>query len=193
MSDVATTYEIEIRLKKITPPIYRRIRVPSNITLYELHGVIQVAMGWSNSHMHMFMKGRQTYEPSSQSSMEFESSDSLDERKYILSDVLSDETKGKFVYVYDFGDSWEHEIILKKILPQASSQVQLLEGRRACPPDDVGGTYGYEQFVEAMRDPKHPEHEAMLDWYGDEFDPEEFDVQAVAKRLAKLKFRSRKK
>ena len=180
----AYVYVLKIQLKRISPRIWRRIEVPGDITLSKLHRVIQAAMGWENSHLHQFNVGGNSYGmPDPDYAPEI-----MDERKIKLCQAVPAE-KSKFAYEYDFGDSWEHEILVEKILPAigAKRSPSCLDGRRACPPEDVGGPHGYEDFITAMADPKHPEHEQMADWIGGDFDPEAFDSNAVNQALKRLR------
>jgi len=172
----ASTYQIKVTLADSKPPIWRRLLVPSTITLAKLHDILQIAMDWTNSHLHQFIAKNQSYgvpDP------EF-SDDMKNEARVKLSEVLKKE-KDAMVYEYDFGDSWYHKIILEKVLPYDPnvSLPRCTAGKRACPPEDCGGVWGYAGFLEAISDPKHPEHEEMLEWVGGEFDPEHFDIAEV--------------
>ena len=104
-----------------------------------------------------------------------------------LQQVVS-RVKDKLIYEYDFGDSWEHELLVEKILPleEGKRYPVCLTGKRACPPEDCGGIWGYASLLEAIRDPEHPEHEEMVDWVGGEFDPEAFDLDEVNRELQNL-------
>jgi hypothetical protein len=162
---------------------------PGDITLAKLHQVIQVAMGWTDSHLHSFQIGEIYYqEPDPDFDPDFSLYETRNEKKFKLQQVAGRE-KMKFLYEYDFGDSWEHEILVEKILPmtEARNHPVCLKGVRACPPEDIGGLWGYYEFLEIMQDPKHPQHEDMAEWAGDRFDPEEFDLDAVNKQLKKIK------
>ena len=173
-------YQLKVTLKGARPPIWRRIQVPSNVTLARLHRVIQVSMGWYNAHLHQFTISGVGYgEPSPD---DWESV--KDERRFRLSAVVRTE-KTKFLYDYDFGDGWDHEILVEKILPNEAGleQAICLKGARACPPEDVGGVWGYASFLETIGDPDHPEHDEMLEWVGGDFDPEAFDAEATTKAL----------
>jgi hypothetical protein len=169
-------YQLKITLRYIRPPIWRRVQVPSDITLAKLHRIIQTAMGWYDSHLHQFIVGEKYYGVPSID--EFSELELKDERQARLSQVLS-KPKQKIVYEYDFGDGWEHTILLEKILqPEPAVRYPCcVAGARACPPEDCGGTGGYENFLAAIRDPKHEEHDEYLEWIGGEFDPEEFDLE----------------
>ena len=171
----AEIYQLKITLKYIRPPIWRRVQVPSDITLARLNRIIQVAMGWYDSHLHQFIVGEKYYGVPSID--EFSELELKDERRARLKEVLS-KLKKKIVYEYDFGDGWEHEILLEKILqPELGVRYpRCIGGARACPPEDCGGTGGYENLLAAIRDPRHEEHDEYLDWIGGEFDPEDFEL-----------------
>ena len=174
-------YQIKISLIGAKPPISRTVLVPSNLKLAAFHDVIQVVMGWTDSHLHQFIANNEFYGiPDDDFELEME-----DESKYKLSQLLSKE-KESFIYEYDFGDSWEHKILLEKIHPFDTKIVLpvCIKGKRACPPEDCGGIWGYEELLETISDPKHPDHENMLEWLGGEFDPEEFDLEAINEDLA---------
>lgn len=177
-------YQIKITLQHSKPPIWRRLLVSSDTTLGKLHRIIQTAMGWWDGHLHQFIVGRQYY------SVPFDDDwrEAKDERRVRLNQIVPGE-KFKFVYEYDFGDSWIHYILVEKVLPLDPGQ-QLpvcIKGRRACPPEDVGGIWGYDSFLEAMSDANHPEHGMYVEWIGDEFDPEQFDLEATNKELLNLR------
>jgi hypothetical protein len=182
---VAPIYQIKITLKRSKPPIWRRVLVSSEITLANLHLVIQNAMGWYNSHLHMFVIGREQYSTvSPYKGVDLNDLDAKSSKRIKLSKLNLAEGN-KFTYEYDFGDSWEHIILLEKILPFGTQQKTpvCIKGKRACPPEDVGGTWGYENFLEAIKDPSHPEHEEYIDWVGGGFNPESFDIDMVNMRL----------
>jgi hypothetical protein len=171
-------YQIKVTLEGSRPPIWRRIQAPGDISLPRLHAVLQIVMGWTNSHMHQFKAGGRYYggpDPDFGDELKI-----VDERQVRL-DQIAPNVKARFVYEYDFGDSWEHELVVEKIHPpEAGVQYpRCLDGQRACPPDDVGGVWGYQVFLDAMRDPDHPEHEDMMEWIGGKFDPEAFDLRGV--------------
>jgi hypothetical protein len=174
-------YQIKIALIGVKPPIWRTVLVPDNLKLGAFHNVIQVAMGWTDSHLHQFIANRVFYGiPDDDYELEME-----DETKYKLSQLLKKE-KDSLIYEYDFGDSWEHKILLEKILPDDGKTVLpvCIKGKRACPPEDCGGIWGYEELLETISDANHPDHEDMLEWLGGEFDPEEFDLEQINKDLA---------
>ncbi len=172
-------YQLKVTLLGLRPPVWRRILVPSNVSLPRLHDILQIAMGWTDSHLHAFsVDGRSFGEPDPDLDME-------NERSWRLNQLLK-QPKDKLVYEYDFGDNWQHQVLLEKILepePGVSYPV-LVAGKRAAPPEDVGGIWGYAEFLDAIADPSHPEHEEYLDWVGEEFDPEAFDVEEANRALA---------
>lgn len=186
--DTAPAYILTITLRDIDPPIWRRVRVAGDITLDRLHYIIQIAMGWTNSHLHQFLIAQACY-----SDPTFEVEDAKDERKVRLSDISR--AKGaRFAYEYDFGDGWEHTIVIDDIQPPTkSADVPVCrDGARACPPEDCGGPFGYaENFLAAISDPRHPEHKEMLGWIGGHFDPEAFDLDDTNAALKQLSRRRR--
>jgi hypothetical protein len=172
-------YQLKITLRDIKPPVWRRVQV-EDCTLAKLHEVIQTCMGWSNSHLHAFEVGGEQYgEPDPDGMMETE-----DERRLKLSQVVARGFQ-KFSYTYDFGDNWEHTIQVEKVLdPEPGVRnPRCIAGKRACPPEDCGGPWGYAEFLEAIQNPGHEQHEEMLEWVGGEFDPEAFDIDAVNEGL----------
>jgi hypothetical protein len=175
--------QLKVTLLDSKPPIWRRLQVLDNTDLGTLHQIIQITVGWTNSHLHQFIIDNKFY-----SDPEFELDDVLSERRMTLSS-LKLEPKKRFRYEYDFGDDWMHDILVEKVLePEADGQYpQCITGKRACPPEDCGGVWGYNDLLEALKDAENPEHESMLEWLGDDFDPEAFDVDAVNAQLQSLK------
>jgi hypothetical protein len=176
-------YQIKVTLVGSKPPIWRRLIVKNNIKLDQLHTVLQVAMGWFNCHLHQYRVGSSYIGiPDPDFDM-----DVVDERKVYLQDIITN-PNDSFVYEYDFGDGWEHKIVLEKIVPLDSSEsTVVIKGKKACPPEDCGGIWGYSDFLDAIQDPKHEEHESMIEWVGGEFDPDEFDMKFINKNLKDLK------
>jgi hypothetical protein len=176
-------YRLKVTLKGAKPPIWRRIDVSGDVTLYDLHLTIQATMGWDNAHLHQFIIGGEFYGlPDEDMDLEVE-----DETRMIL-DQFGFREKSKFFYEYDFGDDWQHEIVVEKVLPRKPGEPYpvCLKGKRACPPEDVGGVWGYADFLEVIRDPEHPEYEETLDWVGEGFDPEYFDLDEINARLRRM-------
>lgn len=176
-------YRLKITLLGSEPPIWRMVEVPASVSLDRLHTIIQIAMGWQDCHLHQFIIEEKNYGVPGPDDWE----PVLNERRYRLSQVAPS-ARSQFVYEYDFGDSWEHQIVVEKILP-AEPGVKYpvcVKGQRACPPEDVGGVWGYEEFLEIMKDPEHEEHDEYFQWYGGEFDPEAFDIEAVNRVLRRI-------
>ncbi len=179
-------YQVKVTLKGTKPPIWRRLLVPSSMPLDDLHEVIQIAMGWFNCHLYQFIQGRTYYQPNPED-FGFGGFEAEDTAGLTIGHLLNRE-KDKVVYEYDFGDSWEHTVVLEKILkPEKGAFYPVcIKGKRACPPEDCGGVWGYENLLEILADPKHPEYQEITDWAG-EFDPEEFDLDEINGAL-KLQF-----
>ena len=174
-----------ITLEDIRPPIWRRVLVSGDISLTRLHDVIQRAMGWENYHLHAFQAGEATYgvpDP------DFDELGIRNEKGVRLSRIAP-QVKSWFRYEYDFGDDWLHRIAVEKILPAEESPKHpvCVAGKQACPPEDCGGPGGYADLLEAITDPHHEEHAAMLDWVGGAFDPEAFDLEVVNTELSKVR------
>ncbi len=182
----APIYQLKITLDGITPSVWRRFLISSNIPLSKLHDTIQIVMGWTNSHLHMFEINGQIYgDPQDD---EFGDTGTLNEMNYRIRKVIKREGQ-KFQYEYDFGDGWRHTLQLEKILPPdpARHLPVCLEGKRACPPEDVGGIGRYANFLEALRNPDHDEHEEYLTWIGGKYNPNAFDLVLVNRHLRKMK------
>lgn len=188
-SNVATTvHELEITLLEVQPRIWRRFSVASHIALAKLHDVVQVVMGWTDSHLHQFVTQDETRyaTPSPYGDPDWDErvTNSATVR---VRDVLP--VKGaQLLYQYDFGDGWEHLIKVADIrpLPPSTKPSHCLAGERQCPPEDCGGPYNYPEFLTALADPKHPEHQDLTEWIGGEFDAEAFDLDEVNEILAEL-------
>ena len=176
-------YQFKITLKNIRPPIWRRLLVQSDTSLATFHDILQIAMGWENCHLHQFtIEGQQYSQPidSDFGPGMFDESEGEDEAKYSLADFNFEE-KDKFHYEYDFGDGWEHIVLVEKVLSVDPKQNYPIctKGKRACPPEDCGGPWGYANFLEAVENSDHPEHEDMLEWFDGKFDSQAFDVDTV--------------
>jgi hypothetical protein len=174
---------VKVTLVGIRPPIWRRLQVASSINLRRLHDVIQEALGWTQSHLYRFEVGDVEFgEPDPEDGRPVRSAKATPLRK------IAPEAGASFLYEYDFGDSWQHQIVVEKVLPPGSGVAypRCVAGRRACPPEDCGGVWGYAELLEAIGDPEHPEHEEMLEWVGGAFDPEAFDLRAINEALASL-------
>jgi len=173
-------YQVQIALKYFKPKIWRRLLIPSDLLLSDLHRVIQTSMGWTNSHLHQFKINDTFYTVRMQDDDFWGDLDNVDYKNMKISDLLKNE-KEKIVYEYDFGDGWEHDIILEKIVPAESHTHYpiCVAGKNNCPPEDCGGVWGYANMLEVIKQPLHEEYENYMEWLGEEFDPEYFDKDEV--------------
>jgi hypothetical protein len=182
-----TVMQFKIALLHAKPPIWRRIQF-EDCTLDKLHEHIQTSMGWTNSHLHHFRIGGELYGDPLLMQEDFEDLDYRASTKTRLSDIVPKNNKPfRFLYEYDFGDSWEHEVLFEG-RPHAETGRKYpicLEGERACPPEDCGGVWGYADLLEAIGDKNHERHEELIEWIGGSFDPEEFDAAKATKAMKK--------
>jgi hypothetical protein len=164
--------QLRISLQDIDPVVWRRLLVPGNVRLSKLHEVFQAAMGWTNSHLHSFRIGDALY------GIQFDDypEEELDEKSITVVAALRDQRR--FLYEYDFGDSWDHQVVV-----EAMTKARLglkfavcVDGQNACPPEDCGGAGGYSMMLEALADPSHEEHDEFLTWVGGSFDPTAFGL-----------------
>lgn len=173
-------YQLKITLQDVKPLIWRKFLVDSNTKLSDLHKIIQTVMGWTNSHLHEFRINNVIYcEPDEEIEIEY-----VDYTKVKLKNLIANEGD-KFHYAYDFGDGWEHIIELEKILPydKGSKYPVCVAGERRCPPEDCGGPWGYEDILKIIQDPEHEEYEEQIEWLGDNFDPEYFNLDEINELL----------
>ena len=182
----APVYTLKITLLGTEPPVWRQVIVRGDILLEELHYVIQIAMGWTNSHLHQYFVGNVRYgvpDPEFGNNMK-------DEADFTLADIAARQGS-KFRYEYDFGDSWMHEIKVEKIAKAITDHKYPVcaDGARNCPPEDVGGIWGYSELVEAMSDPEHERRGEFIEWLGESFNPEALDLKEANRLLKKLKYR----
>jgi Plasmid pRiA4b ORF-3-like protein len=174
-------YQLKVTLLDTKPPIWRRVLVDGSSTLDHLHEVIQAAFGWWNYHLHEFEVGRERYgipDPD-----EDWGQPPRDERRTRLDAIAG--VGSSFRYTYDFGDGWDHRVVVEKVLSADSVAAvpACIDGRRACPPEDCGGTWGYRELLRILADPAHPDHGERRDWLGRPFDPEAFDPAEFADNL----------
>jgi hypothetical protein len=175
-------YQLKVTLAGSKPAIWRRLLVPGSVSLERLHGILLVAMGWHGGHLHQFEASDGRRYGMVEMDPEF---DVADESRARLNGVLR-HVKDTMTWEYDFGDGWEHKIVVEKIVaaPAGEAGAICIDGKRACPPDDCGGIWGYADLLEAIGDPEHPEHDEMIEWLDEDFDPEHFDIESVNARLA---------
>jgi pRiA4b ORF-3-like protein len=183
-------YQIKVTLLGTDPSIWRRLLVPAELTLEQLHDVLQLAMGWEDCHMHEFRIGPQRFGKPDPMEQAFGGPRTASERTARLFHVLG-RAGTKAVYTYDFGDNWEHQIVVeKRLAPEPGcAYPACLAGERHGPPEDCGGIPGFYNLLEAISDSKHEQREELLDWVGDDFDPEAFSVEEINRRFAPLQRR----
>jgi len=179
-------YQLKVTLLGTRPPIWRRLLVPSDLNLTQLHDVLQVAMGWHDGHLHEFSAGGRRFGPPDPGD-QFMADDVEDERKVRVFSLFG-RTGAKALYTYDFGDTWEHSVVLEKRLPAVPNMIYPIctDGQLACPPEDCGGIPGYYDLLDALRDPAHEEHQQLRDWVGGDYDPEVFAMEAINRILMRL-------
>ena len=170
---------LKVTLRGIRPPIWRRLLVPGRMTLGDLHHVIQAAMGWDDGHLHVFdIAGRQYSDPQAVD-------DVADEERLTVNGVVRSGAS-RFTYTYDFGDDWEHVIVIEGKQPpiDGRSYPACVAGKRNCPPEDCGGCWGYQELLAILADPVHPRRQEWVEMIGDDFDPEAFSIEAADARVA---------
>jgi hypothetical protein len=177
-------YQLKIVLREIEPPVWRILQIKGNASLGKLHDYIQGAMGWKDCHLHEFKIEGKRYMAKEQMDDDYDddgfgSRGVYDERKWCLDKLLKE--GDSFEYEYDFGDSWDHDILVEKIIPPKEEVYYPIctYGERACPPEDCGGTTGYEELIQVLNDPTHEDHEHFSEWAGEDFDPETFDMKGA--------------
>jgi len=178
-----SVFRLRIQLNSVHPVVWRRLLVPGAVRMAKLSDMLLAAMGWTNSHLHAFLVGDQRYGMLFDEYPEGE----IDEKDVTVLQALRNERR--FVYEYDFGDGWEHEVVIEELtwIYFGLKYAVCLDGERACPPEDVGGPWGYSEFLDAVADPAHEEHDSYLEWVGGSFDPGEFDLGAVNAALQKVR------
>lgn len=167
-------HQLKITLKDVKPPVWRRILLPSDFTLGEVQEALLTAMGWAGYHLAAFQIGSATYMDNDGDWPD----DAIDPASVRLGDLVG--PGDRFTFAYDFGDGWRHQVVVEDVLSAAGTRRPVcLGGRRACPPEDVGGPWGYQDFLDAIADPTHDRHEELLEWIGGSFDPVAFDATEV--------------
>ena len=174
-------YQLYVALEGVHPKVWRRLLVPVTIKLPLLHVALLLGMGWDGGHLHEFVFADERYSARIPGWDMLE--DVQDESSVTLQQALG--ARKTFVYVYDFGDDWCHKVKVEKIIPLDAPMplAVCLDGENACPPEDVGGWPRYEEFLQVLADPAHPEHEDNMEWIGGSFDPAEFNLAEVNARL----------
>jgi hypothetical protein len=177
---------LKITLDDVKPAVLRRVEIPFDIRLDRLHLILQAAVGWTNSHLYE-IRARgvrwSTPFPDQDSGGDF-----LDARKVRLSELLEDAGTKTLNYLYDFGDGWEHTIKIERLIDPEPGTLypRLIEAKGRCPPEDIGGPWGYAEFLEAIADPKHERHRELKEWFADDFNPHVVDLDWLAEDVAAL-------
>ena len=177
----ADTVKLKVTLAGLRPPVWRRLLIPADATLDELHHAIQSGMGWHGGHLHEFDTGFARYgDPGTADDQD----DVDDESDVTLGSILAAGAT-RFRYTYDFGDDWVHQIVVEGMVPRTEGQPYpaCIGGKRACPPEDSGGPYGLAELLAARADPSHPDHEETLEWLEGDYDPEAFSIAEADARI----------
>ncbi len=177
------TLQFKITLKDSNPLIWRTLQVEDTYRMDRFHQVIQIVMGWQNAHLHEFSINNKSLGILLDDG--FDLGETEDETKFFLKD-FSLRKGGKFVYIYDFGDSWYHTLEILKVEESTDFFLRCIDGKRACPPEDCGGIYAYNELLDVIKKPSHPEYEDWIEWLGDEFDPAYFSIETINEELAKF-------
>jgi hypothetical protein len=185
MTDTPSVAHLKVVLEDVEPAVVRRLIVPLDLRLDRLHQALQVALGWTNTHLWEFRAGETGWgvpDP------DWGFDGPFDARKATLRAVIEDTGARRLVYLYDFGDGWEHTIRLERISPADPGIVYpvLVDASGRCPPEDVGGPFGYSEFLEAMADPAHERHAELSEWFDETFDPHAVDIAEIQEELLKL-------
>ena len=182
----ATIAHLKITLDDVKPSVLRRIEVPFDIRLDRLHMTIQAAMGWTNSHLYEIRGGGVGWSPPDPDAGW--GGDFMDARKARLGDILEDIGTKTLKYLYDFGDGWEHTIKIERLIDPEPGMLypRLIEAKGHCPPEDVGGPWGYGELLEALADPSNERHGELKEWLADDFNPHVVDIDWLSKDVADL-------
>jgi hypothetical protein len=174
----ARALRLRVSLREIEPVIWRAVLVRETISLDRLHHAIQKAMGWTNSHLYDFEIGGRRF-TDLETWEQFDDDEPPGDARCVTLRNLRLEAGSAFTYLYDFGDDWQHDVVVEGIVPVPTGQRLpcCVDGARACPPEDCGGPHGYFDLLEALANPAHPEHESSRTWVGGAFDPEKFDLR----------------
>ncbi len=176
-----SNHQLKITLEGTKPPVWRQLRVPSDVNLRTLHGIFQLAMGWTDSHLYEFdAHGGRFGEPNPDFGFE-----EVRPAHQTRLDQIAPHAGAEFLYIYDFGDDWRHQVVVEEVVAaEEDAQYPVcLSGARACPPEDSGGPWGYRELLKLLKQPNHPEHAEWLEWVGGHFDPEAFDLAHVNEGL----------
>ena len=182
---MSNVLQFKITLRNTKPAIWRRFLIEDILTFHDLHLVIQNVMGWTNSHLYQFVYNKTSFIGIPES----EEDNNITNAKEVVLSSFFDQPKIRINYEYDFGDSWDHELVLEKILDKVpgAQYPNCIKGERNCPPEDCGGIWGFYNMLEILKDKKHRAYEETLEWLGDDYNPEEFDIDTVKEYLKDYK------
>jgi hypothetical protein len=189
LSNGPAIFQVKIAILDIEPAIWRRVLLPADTTLYDLHDVMQAVFGWWDYHLHQYHVDGRLYALPDPEYDDDLLPPRLDERAVVLRDLL---TASSIIYEYDFGDCWKHLVEIESVAMTQEPGVSYpvcTGGERACPREDCGGTDGYRHLLEALADPAHEEHADLKRWAGRRYDPEKFDPAVANRALRKLRKR----
>ncbi|HEY6374934.1 MAG TPA: plasmid pRiA4b ORF-3 family protein [Edaphobacter sp.] len=180
-----TVYRLYVFLLDVAPPIWRRIELSSETSLAQLHKVLQAALGWQDSHLHEFEIGGQRY---GVPDTDYDQPGEVVKASTVKLSRALPRKGSSLLYSYDFGDNWAHSVVLEDIVPKEpdTKYPRVVDGARACPPEDSGGPYGYAELVEILAKPRHKEYRQMREWAGKNFAPEKFSVRDANLRLKQI-------
>jgi hypothetical protein len=186
-AEASQIYQLKVTLLGSRPPIWRRLQVSARTNLETLHEILQIAFGWTNSHLHQFLIGEERYSLPEFGLAEF--GDEIKNERRARLDQFGLEAKKKLIYEYDFGDGWEHQVVVEKVIEKepGAKYPRCVGGKRSGPPEDCGGVWGYERLQEVIKDPEDEEHESMLEWLGEGFDSEAFDLEEINEELKQIR------
>lgn len=178
--------QIKITLLAVDPPVWRRLQIRNDATLADLRLALQIAVGWEDSHLDQFDLGEHRFSvPRGMEGLGFEDDDDAKDARVAVLHFTLPPPGTPFGYTYDFGDGWEHALVVEAVLPlnARAKYPRCVDGARACPPEDCGGPWGYADLLKVLADPQHAEYEEMTEWLGGKFDPEKFSPPAVNREL----------
>lgn len=181
-----SVYQLKVTLSGTRPPIWRRIQVPADTTLERLHHILQLVMGWEESHLHEFEIGGVAY---GRSEPDLFGGPAVRNERRARLNAVAPGAGATFTYRYDFGDDWQHSIVVEKIMPPEPGvqYPRYLTGKRHAPPEDCGGVWGYANLLEILRNPQHEDYADMREWVGEDFDSEAFSTEAINEELQRLR------
>lgn len=177
--------QVKITLLHLEPAVWRRVLVPAGLNLKRLHDTIQAAMGWYDQHLYEFCIGERRY---GTRDVDGGLDPGVADASNVKLSSLVEKGVERFFYIYDFGDDWRHEVVIESVRPgePGADYPLFAEGERRCPPEDCGGPPGFMAFLEAVSNPNHPEHEEALEWYGEDYDPDDIERHVIDAQMSRI-------